>query len=192
MLDGASITSILGAGAIGLGFLLAYLTYNLLKEERAKYGPIYVYEFFCFALVIVGAVLQYSSAERSDKNETLEIRINTLQAEKNTAQESLRATQTELETAKQNLNASLSEAEAARAKLKRSLDVMTGIANMIPTALAELSEINSVLTGNVCSGGSSGIPISGGLGAAAARRSTTVMNSLTAANSSIDAVLAQK
>jgi len=38
---------------------LAFLTYNLLKQERANNTPIYVFEFFCFALVLVGAALQY-------------------------------------------------------------------------------------------------------------------------------------
>lgn len=56
-----TVIEILGAGAMGLGFLLAYLTYRLLAENRTNNRPIYAYQVFCFLLVLVGAFLQYSS-----------------------------------------------------------------------------------------------------------------------------------
>lgn len=150
MLDGSSIASILGAGAIGLGFLLAYLTYRLLRQERTNYTPLYVFQVFCFALVIVGAVLQYFGNAYSNKIEALE------------------------------------------ASLKNSHQTMTRIASMVPEAIQDLEAVNQVLTGNVCSGGSSGIPIWGGKGTQAAARSTRVIGNLAAAKSAIDNILEQK
>ena len=54
-------TSILGYGAIGLGFLLAFFAYRLLGRPNIKERPIYVFEIFCLALVLIGAALQYAS-----------------------------------------------------------------------------------------------------------------------------------
>jgi hypothetical protein len=54
------IGSILGYGAIGLGFLLALLAYRLLAAGKARERPVYIYMVFCLALLGVGATLQYS------------------------------------------------------------------------------------------------------------------------------------
>ena len=51
------IASILGFGAIGLGFLLAFLAYRLLATGEARERPIYIYMAFCLALLGVGAAL---------------------------------------------------------------------------------------------------------------------------------------
>ena len=48
-------TSILGYGAIGLGFLLAFFAYRLLGRPNIKERPIYVFEIFCLALVLITA-----------------------------------------------------------------------------------------------------------------------------------------
>jgi hypothetical protein len=55
-----NIASILGFGAIGLGFLLALLAYRLLATGQARERPVYIYMAFCLALLGVGAFLQYS------------------------------------------------------------------------------------------------------------------------------------
>jgi hypothetical protein len=64
MVNGSSVASILGYGAIGLGFLLALLAYRLLGKPGIKERPIYVFEVFCLVLVLVGAFLQYSDGQR--------------------------------------------------------------------------------------------------------------------------------
>ena len=142
MLDGSSIVSILGLGAVGLGFLLALLSYRLLRQERTNNTPIYVFQFFCFALVLVGAWLQYFGN--------------------------------------------------ARSQLESSYQVMARIASMVPGSIQDLEAVNAVLTGNVCEGGGSGIPIWGGRGTQAAVRSTRVISNLAAAKSSIEGILPQK
>src|ERR1700740_1849501 len=56
------IASILGFGAIGLGFLLAVLAYRLLANSQQKERPIYIFMVFCLALLGVGAALQYTDS----------------------------------------------------------------------------------------------------------------------------------
>ena len=57
---------ILSYGAIGLGFLLAVLSYWLLRGNPDKRGPIYIFMLFCLILVAIGAWLQYTA----DSNRT--------------------------------------------------------------------------------------------------------------------------
>ena len=72
MVNGSSIASILGYGAIGLGFLLAFLAYRLRGKPGIKERPIYVFEAFCLALVLVAAFLQYSDGQRKVDDATRE------------------------------------------------------------------------------------------------------------------------
>ncbi|WP_439366008.1 hypothetical protein ACNJYD_08780 [Bradyrhizobium sp. DASA03005] len=61
-------SSILSYGAIGLGFLLAWLAYRLLLKEQGMVKPrssilssIYMFEGFAIVLVIIGAILEYTN-----------------------------------------------------------------------------------------------------------------------------------
>jgi hypothetical protein len=72
-------TSILGYGAIGLGFLLAFFAYRLLGRPNIKERPIYVFEIFCLALVLIGAALQYASMNataNSSQNQALQAELS--------------------------------------------------------------------------------------------------------------------
>lgn len=149
-----NIVSILGLGSIGLGFLLAFLTYRLLTKEREQNLPIYVFQVFCFLLVLVGAALQYSTTNGNDQVVALQAEIARLQREK-----------------------------------VASDTIMRKISDGIPTSISNLQAVNAILTGNVCEGESTGVPIWGGRGTDAAAQSTAVMNSLAAAKSSIEGVL---
>jgi hypothetical protein len=64
------IVSILGFGAIGLGFLLAYLAYRLLAKDPTRERPIYVYMAFCLVLVGVGAALQFDESRNRAMKQT--------------------------------------------------------------------------------------------------------------------------
>lgn len=88
MVNGSSVASILGYGAIGLGFLLAFLAYKLLGKPGIKEQPIYVFEAFCLVLVLVGAFLQYSDGQRivdasTRETDALRARYNKLTAAMN-------------------------------------------------------------------------------------------------------------
>lgn len=69
-----NVAEVLRYGAIGLGFLLAFLTYLLLRREQANEQPrrqflTPIYVFMAFSLVLCGAgfTLEYSqNAEKSD------------------------------------------------------------------------------------------------------------------------------
>jgi hypothetical protein len=67
-----NITSILGFGAIGLGFLLALFAYRLLAKGVTRERPFYIYLAFCLALLGVGAALQYSDNTAKSENKRLE------------------------------------------------------------------------------------------------------------------------
>jgi hypothetical protein len=58
------IASILSYGAIGLGFLLAYLAYQLLASGMASERQVYTYMAFCLSLLIIGGVIQYFDNKR--------------------------------------------------------------------------------------------------------------------------------
>jgi hypothetical protein len=168
MMNGWNITSILGLGAVGLGFLLAFLTYNLLKRPQPNYTPIYVFEFFCFALVLVGAALQYLASTSST------------------------TTLAELQTMRSKLDSALQRAESSEANLTKAYEVMARIAKMVPTSIADLQEVNRVLTGNYCSGGSNGVPLWGDYGPKTAARSTAVIGKLAGASNAIESVVPPK
>jgi hypothetical protein len=134
--------SILGYGAIGLGFLLAVLAYRLLREGHLNERPIYVFEGFCLALVIIGALLQYSSsAATAADNQSL---------------------QSELQKTKETLSAALMRAQSAesgqataRAEIK---SLVAAIQVVFPDAdklSASVSSITNLVTQS-CSGGPHG------------------------------------
>ncbi|UWQ95478.1 hypothetical protein K3728_17685 [Rhodobacteraceae bacterium M385] len=58
-----NVLSILGYGAIGLGFLLAFLAYRLLSTERTNNQPLYVFMAFCLVLFFGGVWLQFLSLD---------------------------------------------------------------------------------------------------------------------------------
>lgn len=183
------VVSILGLGAIGLGFLLAFLTYRLLATERTNNRPIYVFQFFCFALVLVGAWLQFSSTAGSQEILVLQDEIMEHQEELVTYKETTTEIQEELQRTKNNLNAAQQKIEQVSQKLASSISVMQRISNVVPESIQNLEAVNAVLTGNSCSGGSAGVPLWGGRGTEMAALSTTVISNLSAAKSSIEGVL---
>lgn len=181
------VPAILSAGAIGLGFLLAFLTYLLIRGgERGT--VIYVFMSFCFALVLVGAVLQFLAHDAR----ALQRQVNQLQILLQEANQAKPATQAELTKTKSDLDVCLQKAGTLERELARANQIMAGIAAVIPDSIKSLNEVNSVLTGNVCSGGSSGIPIWGGRGTMAAEKSTKVISNLSAAKSAIETSIPPK
>ncbi|MGY3233909.1 hypothetical protein ACVWZ4_005551 [Bradyrhizobium sp. USDA 4472] len=182
-----NIPAILSAGAIGLGFLLAFLTYLLLRAN-ARGTPIYVFMCFCFALVLVGAILQYMAFDAR----SLQSQVNTLQVELQHANEGKPATEQELQKARSYADACQQKSLALEKDLARANQVMSGIAAVIPESIKNLQDVNTILTGNYCAGGSSGVPIWGGRGTTAAAQSTKVISNLSAAKSAIESVVPQK
>lgn len=191
-MSGWNIASILGTGAIGLGFLLAYLTYRLLKQHQKNYTPIYVFEFFCFALVLVGAALQFSASNNSGTIENLQQQVKSLQAELNTAKEGMPATLAELQTVKGKLDSALQRADASDASLTKAYEVMGRISKLVPTSVANLQEVNRVLTGKYCSGGGDGEVLWGGYGPKTAALSTIVISNLSGAGNAIQSIVPAK
>jgi len=183
------ILSILGLGAIGLGFLLAFLAYRLLATERTNNRPVYVYQVFCLALVLIGAWLQYSSNTSSQTVLDLQSKTQGLQEELVAYKFRLPELQDELNTAKLDVAAGKQMAEQLGEKLARSIAVMEKIASMVPESIQNLQAVNAILTGNSCSGGRGGEPIWGGNGTEMAKLSTIVISNLASAKSSIESVL---
>ncbi|MEH6442958.1 MAG: hypothetical protein V7784_03590 [Oceanospirillaceae bacterium] len=229
-----NIVSILGLGAIGLGFLLALLTYKLLRQAPVNNVPIYVYQFFCFVLVLIGAGLQYSTILQDQRINTASVhifnlsekivgykgRISSLEkrlkvvddelnlAKQDTAQlgslkgrvsilkldndkykSKVSSLDKRLEKTKDILSSTQQKASQLTRQLNNSILVMKNIAYMIPSSIKKLNSVNEILTGNVCSGGSSGVPIWGGRGTQMAKLSTEVISNLSAAKSSIHTIL---
>jgi len=65
--------SILSFGTIGLGFLLAFLAYQLLSKPDTQKGSVYVFMFFCVVLVVIGAVIQIYQIHNSVGDKDKEI-----------------------------------------------------------------------------------------------------------------------
>lgn len=187
-----NVASILGYGAIGLGFLLALLTYNLLKQPQANYTHIYVYEFFCFALVLVGAALQYSTNNGDSTIHDLQKQVKSLQNDLNTASNSNSAVTKELQATQNKLASATQRADSAEANLTKAYEVMVDIAKAAPTSIANLQEVNRVLTGNYCSGGSNGQPLWNGYGPKTAALSTGVIGSIAGASKAIESIVPSK
>jgi outer membrane murein-binding lipoprotein Lpp len=176
-------------GAVGLGFLLAILAYNLLKQQRPDNMPIYVFEVFCFGLVLVGALLQYSAGSSASKIDGLQSKVTALQTDLNAAMSNLTAAQAELQATKNNLAAALQKSQSLESSLNGLQQAMARISAKVPDAIKNLESVNGILTGNYCEGGASGKPIWDGRGTAAAKLSTKVMHDLTEAKASIDTFL---
>lgn len=136
MVNGSSVASILGYGAIGLGFLLAFLTYRLLGKPGIKEQPIYVFEAFCLVLVLVGAFLQYSDGQRRD------------------------------DAAIHETDALRAETDALRAQYDKLTAAMNSFVNNASTSIGDLQPVGNFLTSAACSGGAHGDPIQGGAGQA--------------------------
>ncbi len=138
----ANAASILGYGAIGLGFLLAVLAYRLLRAGHINERPIYVFEGFCLVLVIIGAVLQYSSGSATTtQNSNL---------------------QAELQRTKDLLTAATARAQSAESSLASAKALVKGLTTAIegafPNAGQLVTSVNSIpnLVTQSCSGGPHG------------------------------------
>jgi hypothetical protein len=130
----SDIASILGFGAIGLGFLLAVLAYHLLRTGRVPERPIYVFEGFCLVLVIIGAVLQYSSGNRTTEE------IRALQAELKTTKEALSAAQAKTQAAESDLAAQKAQTKNLVAAIQRVFpdgDKLSASVSRIPNLVTQ-------------------------------------------------------
>lgn len=78
--EALSPVDILSFGAIGLGFLLAFLAYRLLSKPETHHGAIYIYMLFCTALVLIGAGIQVYEIYVKSQVEQKEARIADLVA----------------------------------------------------------------------------------------------------------------
>lgn len=163
------IASILGFGAIGLGFLLAFLAYRLLATNEARERPVYIYMAFCLALLGVGAALQYSDnhykAALEQKNKDYE----SLRAQLDATAKNLIAAQATLSENQEKLSSTLTSLAAAQAAVnnakgenKRLADGMKAIVETLAPTTGPLREVQGAVTGLACSGGAHGIPMNGG------------------------------
>lgn len=90
------------------------------------------------------------------------------------------------------LDSALQRAESSEANLTKAYEVMARIAKTVPTSIADLQEVNRVLTGNYCSGGSNGVPLRGDYGPKTAAHSTAVIGKLAGASNAIESVVPPK
>jgi uncharacterized protein (DUF3084 family) len=104
--------------------------------------------------VLVGAVLQVLAHQAR----ALQQQVNALQVQLQEAKQSGPATQAELHKVKNDFEACQQKSLSLEKDVARANQIMAGIAAVIPESIKNLQDVNSVLTGNVCSGGSSGIP----------------------------------
>lgn len=156
-------TSILSYGAIGLGFLLAWLAYRLLQKEQGVHTPrlsilrsIYVFECFSIVLVIIGAVLEYTNNEARAGAFTTSTENTSLRAE-------LKATKDKWEVADKRAQAG----DQCEAKLKQYAAIATSqnkaindAASTIQKILKDLASQNALAVADSCPGGAHGVPSS--------------------------------
>jgi hypothetical protein len=153
--------SILGYGAIGLGFLLAWLAYRLLLQEQRVREPranilksIYFFECFCVVLVLFGAVLQYFDNTNRSNAFVLSNKITALESELQSTKSNISGLQTRAESAGQ-CEAKLAEYASINLKLFQSITNSTSI---VAKVQADLVKQNSLAVNDSCSGGPNGIP----------------------------------
>lgn len=152
--------SILGYGAIGLGFLLAYLAYRLLLKEQTQSVPrdtilrsIYIFEIFCVFLVILGAILQFTNSADKSSAASLLDKNKGLESELTSTKDSLAAAQVRVKGAdvcKSKLTQVTSVNSAQR-------DTIMGAMAIIDKVLKDLSAQNNFAINDGCSGGPHGI-----------------------------------
>jgi hypothetical protein len=85
------IVSILGLGAIGLGFLLAYLAYRLLAKNQIRERPLYIFMAFCLVLVGVGAALQFADSRTKASLEATRSALDDARAQNKRMADSMKA-----------------------------------------------------------------------------------------------------
>jgi len=163
------IASILGFGAIGLGFLLAFLAYRLLATGGARERPVYVYMAFCLALLGVGAALQYSDNLNKTALEQKTKDYDNLKAQGDTTAKNLISAQSNLTETQDKLSSTLTSLAAAQAALnsaksenKRLADSMKAIVDTLTPTARPLQEVQGLITGLACSGGAHGEAMNGG------------------------------
>jgi hypothetical protein len=163
------IASILGFGAIGLGFLLAFLAYRLLATNDARERPVYIYMVFCLALLGVGAALQYSDNRYKTALEQKTKDYDSLKAQYDATAKNLVGSQNNLTETQDKLSSTLTSLAAAQTALnnsksesKRLADSMKAIVETLAPTTAPLQQVQGVVTGLACSGGAHGEPMNGG------------------------------
>jgi hypothetical protein len=154
-------TSILSYGAIGLGFLLAWLAYRLLQKEQAVATPrqsilrsVYVFECFAVVLVIIGAILEYTNNEAKAGASATSTENTSLRAE-------LKATKDKFEVADKRAQAG----DQCEAKFKQYAAIATNqnkaindAASTIQKILKDLAAQNALAVADSCPGGAHGVP----------------------------------
>lgn len=127
-------SSILSYGAIGLGFLLAWLAYRLLLKEQGLVKPrssilssIYMFEGFAIVLVIIGAILEYTN--------------NAAKAGALTTSSGNAATLKQFASITASQNRAIKDA-----------------ASTVETILKDLTAQNKLAVDDSCPGGSNGVP----------------------------------
>jgi len=157
----SNAASILGYGAIGLGFLLAYLAYRLLLKEQSRditrdsiLRAIYIFEAFCVVLVVLGSVLQYSNNEDKAMAGSVSDKNKTIYAELESTKESLAAAQRRVQAA----GACETSLGAYTSVYSRQSDAIKNANAIVDKVLGALSRQNDFAVNDSCSGGPHGIP----------------------------------
>jgi hypothetical protein len=164
------IASILGFGAIGLGFLLAFLAYRLLAGGEARERPVYIYMAFCLALLGVGAALQYSDSRYKTALEQKTRDYDNLKALYETQATNLIAAQNNLTETQGKLSSTLALLASAQTSLgnansqnKKMADSMKAIVDTLAATTGPLqAAAGHVTAGTVCPGGPHGEPLPNG------------------------------
>jgi hypothetical protein len=163
------IASILGFGAIGLGFLLALLAYRLLATGEARERPVYIYMVFCLALLGVGAALQWSdngyktALEQKTKDyDNLKGQDDTTIKNMTSAQNNLTETQDKLSSTLTSLAAAQTALNNAKSENKRLTDGMKAIVDALTPTAGPLQQVQVAVTGLACGGGHNGVAMNGG------------------------------
>jgi hypothetical protein len=164
------IVSILGFGAIGLGFLLAFLAYRLLATGKAQERPVYVYMAFCLSLLAVGAALQYSDNRYRTALDQKNKDYDALKAQYDSTAKNLINSQTSLTENQDKRSSALTSLASAQAALssetsanKRMADSMKAIVDALTPTVKPLQETETAVTSaGACGGGGHGQPMGNG------------------------------
>lgn len=181
------VVQILGFGIIGLGFLLAFFAYMLLRGPVRRERPIYVYMCFCLVLVAIGAYVQIRTSDAMRDLVDLRKQLNTVRGDLSIATNNLNASLSVCEAHRTALNASENKAKAAETKLEQSVQAMREFVSAAPDIVNKLNQVGGFLTSSACPGGSNGRPIHGG--AETAVLTTDAVSRLSAAQGAMTRVL---
>jgi hypothetical protein len=154
------VVSILGLGAVGLGFLLAYLSYRLLANPLSKERPIYIFMVFCLALVCVGALLQYNDSRSGSELIQLRKEHENLISMSGIAENALLSAQKGISEMRATLASTQSSLNDTLNENKRLTGSMGAIFHALTPTQQPLQVVaNHVTDGGACNGGAHGEPL---------------------------------